>query len=170
MTKFSAVIEINKTHEKETLEKISSLYSKSTNKRIDSKDSKIRYVLKVPTSDSKEILENNLQGINNLEIKMLESEPNVLVRLPRKISTWIMVGFFVVWIGISYVAFFISDNILDNLSNSQILVIQVSIALVISIWLFFYDKRTQEEIVDVLAKLDLRTSAMDENIKDLDKK
>ena len=167
MSKFSLIVSISAAQKKTAIEAITKEYSKATINQIGKKDSELRYLIKLNTPDTKEIIETTLNKISDVSVIGIESEPNILFKLPRKFSTWLMVGLIIGWVTVSYIAFQIPNNFIDNFSNSQLLVLQISIALIISIWIFFYDKKIQEDIVDVLAKLDLRTSEINENVKEL---
>ena len=169
MAKFSAIVKINESDKDTVLSSIREQYSKSIATQFGKKDTELRYMIKIPTSDTKEIVKTKLIGIAGVSVVSVESELGTLSRIPKKFSTWLMVGLIISWLIVSYIAFIIKDNFIDALTLSQLLVIQVTIALVISIWIFLYDKKTQQDVVDVLAKLDLRTSEINENVKDLDK-
>ncbi len=126
-------------------------------------------MFKIKTYDTSKTTVKNLSEISGLSVVSVNSEFDMRIRIHKKYSTWLMIGLLIGWTAISYIAFSTSDNFIDSLSVSQLLVVQITIALVISIWIFLYDKRTQQDVIDVLATLDLRTSEINENVKDLDK-
>jgi len=168
LAKFSAIIKISKENENTALNSIKNQYSKSISTQFGKKGDTSLYQVKTGTSDTKEIVETNLNGITGVSVVSVESEPGSLSHIPKKFSTWLMIGLIVSWLIFSFIAFTDENNFINALTPSQLLVIQITIAVVISIWIFLYDKKTQHDVVDVLAKLDLRTSEINENVKDLD--
>lgn len=168
MSKFSVILKINETNKTTVLDSIKEQYSKSTITEFAKKGTKLLYLIKIATPDTKDIIQTNLDGITGVSVISVESELGTLSRIPKKFSTWLMVGLIIGWLIISSIAFTTEKNFINELSPSQLLVIQVTIALVISIWIFLYDKKTQQDVIDVLAKLDLKASEINENVKDLD--
>ena len=168
MAKYSIILKIPESNKADILESISKIYSKSKGSQFAHKSNELRYIFKITTSDTREIVKNNLTKIPDLSVVSVVSESNIVPKLPKKFSVWLMLGLLLGWIVISYIAFFVAENFIDTLTPSQLLVVQISIAFLISIWIFLYDKRTQQDVIDVLATLDLRTSEINENVKDLD--
>lgn len=162
------ILKILATNKIAILDSIKNTYSKSEGKQFTQKDDELRYIFKINTSDTPEITMYKLNELSGISVVSVDSELGIRSRLPKKYSIWLMIGLVIGWLIISYIAFFVSDNFIDTLTLSQLLVIQISIALVISIWIFLYDKRTQQDVIEVLATLDLRTSEINENVKDLD--
>lgn len=146
---------------------IKNIYANAIFHEGSKKNKSSTFQIKISTSDSNDIIENNLNQISDVTVIIVESLPSTTSKFPRTFSTVLLIGLAIVWISFAIISFAISENVVDDFSNSQMMVIQITIALVISVWLFIYDKKTQENIVDILARLDLRTSEINENVKDL---
>lgn len=146
---------------------VKNLYKNVEFNKVSKKDTIVIFQIKISSSDTKEMIETSLRAIQDLSVVGVEPMPSVISKMPRNLSTWIMFGSLTSLFIVSILTFTIPDNFIDNMSNSQLLMIQLIIAVIISVWIFFYDKKTQENIIDVLARLDLRTSEINENVKDL---
>lgn len=168
MSKYIVILKIPVVNKEEILNSIKNIYSKSDGKQFAHKGDILQYIFKINSSDTDEIIITKLEEISNLSVISVNLDLDIRSKIPKKYSSWLMFGLLFGWVSITYVAFFIPNNVIDTFTSSQLVVVQISIALVISIWIFIYDKRTQQDVIDVLATLDLRTSEINENIKDLD--
>lgn len=168
MSKFSVILKINLINKSQALKNIKNMYSKSEIKQFQENDDDSTYLFKIITSDASEMIKYNLNKIADVTVISVVSDLGIISKLP-KFSTWLIVGLIVGLLIVSYIAFSSTDNFIDMLTPSQLLVIQIIIALVISIRIFLYDRKTQQEIINVLSTLDLRTSEINENVKDLSK-
>ena len=135
---------------------------------VNQKKEQLTYQIKLSTLDTKKIIERELNKIDNLSVAVVETLSSTSTKIPRTFFTLVMVSLLGTGILIGLIAFTSPNNLIDKLSVSQLLVIQIVIALVIAIWIFLYDRKIQENIVDVLARLDLRINEINENVKDLD--
>jgi len=126
-----------------------------------------KFLIKTRSGETNDVLKFNLEkidGISNVEMKLVRKS---LPKVPRNYSSILMIALMISWCIIFVYTFGFDSNPLNSLTNSQLLMIEITIATAISIWLFLYDRKSQQEISDVLANIDLLTNEINENVKDI---
>lgn len=167
--KYEVIVYVNKDNGGSVLLDLHKNFPKCIITSIGEKKSILRYLLQTKSDSTKDVLKHEITSIDGVEDAEIGWEKSKLSKFPKKLSTYIMIVLAVSWIIISFIAFTLPDNFIDQMSNSQLLMIEIFIVLAISVWIFLYDKKTQEYVIDVLADLDLATGEIRENVKDIAK-
>jgi len=165
--RYSIIIRVNK----EKIDKISNLikeeFPNSQIIRIGKKDSISKFLIKLRSGKTKNVIKHEIEKIEGVSSVEIGSDQRLLPKFPRKFSTFLMAAFIITWVGVFYLTYLDDKKPLDSLTNSQLLFIEITIAVGISVWIFMYDRKSQQEIIDVLSNIDLATSEVRENVKDL---
>jgi len=165
-SRFSIIIHVSKEKRGEVLENIQSEFSHSTIIHIGTKKSISKFILKTQSDKTEEVIKHELEGLDGISKVNIASEGRLWPQFP-KFSTLLMFSLAGFWIWIFLSIFILKETFLDSLSNGEILFIEITFALAISYWIFHIDRKAQINVIDVLANIDLATSEVKENIKDL---
>lgn len=105
-----------------------------------------------------------IDGVLSVEI----TERKKYQRSSTNYSFFLLIGLIVSWIVFSILSFL--TDFLDTISNAQSLVVEISFAIAVAFWLFRYDQKWQQDVVNVLLDIDILASEIREYVKDLDTK
>lgn len=166
MTKYNIILYVNEEKKIPVLDQLQIDFPDGSITIAGKINEDTKFLIKTESDMTTEILKHQLENIDGISKVSVHHKTISWPNVPKG-TTILMIGIITLWIVISSSTFFVTNNPLEQLTNFQILVIQLSIGVAISIWLFFHDKKSQNEIVDVLARLDILTNEINQNVNDV---
>jgi len=164
--RFSIIIHVSDDKRGGVLENIQSEFTHSTITHIGSKNAISKFLLKIQSGKTEQVIKHELEGMEGISKVNIASEGRLWPQFP-KFSAFLMFALAGFWVWIFLSVFIWKDTFLDSLSNGEILFIEITFAVAVSYWIFHIDRKAQRSVIDVLANIDLATSEVKENIKDL---
>lgn len=125
-----------------------------------------KFLIKTNSDKTKGVVKHEIESIDGISSVTINTERKI-PKLPIRYSLFLVIGLSIVWVFIAVSVFIMQGSLLNNLTNPQILVIEVSIGVSLSVWVFFHDRKTQRDVVDVLANINILTNEINQNVKDL---
>lgn len=146
--------------------KITELYPKTTYTLSLKSNNDSKVLFKIPSYELNEVIILKIKLMTG--VLSIQNQPQDKIRsTSTNYSKVLMIGLGIFMASIMIATFLIPENPLENLTQSQMLLIQVSIALSISVWIFIYDKRSQEDIVKVISNINKTVNETNQTVKDL---
>lgn len=161
------LVTVNNKEKGAVLEKLHDAYPSSTISLASTQVKESKFLIKMQSEQIGEVLKHEIEQLKGINEVVIRPAIKQLPKFPRRYSTFLMIGLGIFWPYIVISTFLIPNNPLETMTNSQLLVFEVSIALAISVWIFFYDKKSQQEIIDVLANITILTNDINQNVSDL---
>ncbi|AFS83144.1 hypothetical protein [Candidatus Nitrosopumilus sediminis] len=160
------LLKIEKSKIDKIEENINKIYPKSTNSVSLKSTTYSKILYKIPSYENKDVIFSKIELLSG--VISIEKQPLEKIRsTSTNYSTVLMAGLGIFMVSIIVATFLIPENPIESLTKSQMLLIQVSIALAISIWIFFYDKKSQEDIVRVVSNINKTVNETNQTVKDL---
>lgn len=160
------LIDIQKESKDKVQKKIKRLYPKLTDSLSGQTANNLKFLFKITSYELTDVIFSKIESISG--VISIKKQPQEKTRsLSTNYSKVLVIGLGIFFVSILIATFFIPNNPLETLTNAQILLIEVSIALAVSIWVFIYDRRSQEDIVKVISNINSTVNETNQYVKDL---
>lgn len=164
MSSFTVTIKMKQESKDEVIKEISTKYQESLIKLLPDRNNVSRIIIGLEDNSIKNILEYEIKNLNQGIISVQATEHNrVIFKIPKNYSLLLFGGLLFALAYFAYNAFLTEG---DVFTNSQSIVIEVTIALLISGWLFKLQNRWQSQASTMLIDLEVLSSEIREALYD----